>query len=83
MSLLRVQRGVVTLAGYPYYMVYQRGVDYENANCMLRPPAPGFLEESLIPADVVLTLEQLDTTPITSAVVREWIHKDPVLAQVV
>ena len=44
-------------------------------------PAPGLLEESPVPADVVL--EQLDTTPITSAMVRVWTRKDPVLAQVV
>ena len=32
---------------------------------------------------MVLTLEQLDSTPITSTMVREWTRKDPVLAQVV
>ena len=50
---------------------------------MLRLPAPGSLAESPVPADMVLTLEQLDTTPITSAMVRKWTRKDPVLAQVV
>ena len=50
---------------------------------MSRLPAPGILEESPVPADVVLTLEQLDTTTITSTMVREWTRKDPVLAQVV
>ena len=50
---------------------------------MSRLPAPGILEESKVPTDVVLTLEQLDTTPITSAMVWEWTRKDPVLASVV
>ena len=36
-----------------------------------------------MPADAVLTLEHLDTTPIISAMMREWTRKDPVLAQVV
>ena len=50
---------------------------------MSRLPAPEVLEESPVPADVILTLEQLDTTTITSAMVREWTRKDSVLAQVV
>ena len=58
-------------------------VDHRNVDCMSRLPAPGLLEESPVPADVVLTLEHLDTTPIISAMVREWTRKDPVLAQVV
>ena len=37
------------------------------------------LHESPVPADVILTLEQLDTTPITAAMVWEWTRKDPVL----
>ena len=73
----------MTLAGYTYDLVYQGGVDHGNADCMSRLPATGLLEESPVPADVVLTLEQLDTIPITSAMVREWTRKDPVLAQVV
>ena len=73
----------MTLAGYTYDLVYRRGVDHGNADCMSRFPAPGLLEESPVPADMVLTLEQLDTTPITSAMVQEWTRKDPVLAQVV
>ena len=55
-------------------------VDHGNADCILRLPAPGLLAESQVPADVVLILEQLDTTPITSAMVRECTRKDPVLA---
>ena len=62
---------------------FKAHVDHGNADCMSRLPAPGLLEESPVPAGVVLTLEQLDTTPITSAMVREWTRKDPVLAQVV
>ena len=54
-----------------------------DADCMSRLPDPGLLEESPVPADAVLTLEHLDTTPIISAMVREWTRKDPVLAQVV
>ena len=62
---------------------FKAHVDHGNADCMSRLLPPGLLEESLVPADVVLTLEHLDTTPITSAMVREWTSKDPVLAQVV
>ena len=62
---------------------FKAHVDHGNADCMSRLPAPGLLEESPVPADAVLTLEHLDTTPIISAIVREWTRKDPVLAQVV
>ena len=62
---------------------FKAHVDHGNADCMSRLPAPGLLEESPVPADAVLTLEHLDTTPIISAMVREWTRKDPVLAQVV
>ena len=36
MSSLRVQHWAVTLAGYTYDMVYQRGVEHGNASCMSR-----------------------------------------------
>ena len=62
---------------------FKAHVDHWNADCMSRLPAPRLLEESPVPADMVLTLEHLDTTPITFAMVREWTRKDPVLAQVV
>ena len=68
MSSPRVQRWAVTLAGYTYDLGYQQEVNHGNADCMLRLPAPGLLEVSPVPADVVLTLEQLDTG---SAMVRE------------
>ena len=55
---------------------FKAHVDHGNADGMLSLPAP-------VPADAVLTLEHLDTTPIISAMMREWTHKDPVLAQVV
>ena len=83
LSSPRIQRWAVTLDGYTYDMVYQRGVDHGNANCMSRLPASGILKKSMLPADMVLTLEQLDTTPITSALVWEWIRKGPVLAPLV
>ena len=62
---------------------FEAHVDHGNADCMSRLPAPGLLEESPVPADAVLTLEHLETTPIISAMVREWTCKDSVLAQVV
>ena len=40
---------------------FKAHVDHGNAECMSRLPAPGLLEESPVPADVVLTLEHLDT----------------------
>ena len=74
-SLCREEPG--NLEGFKAHM------DHGSPDCMLRHPAPGLLEESPVPADAVLTLEHLDTTPIISAMVREWTRKDPVLAQVV
>ena len=62
---------------------FEAHVDHGNGECMSRLPAPGLLQESPTPADEVLTLEHLDTTPIISAMVREWTPNDPVLAQVV
>ena len=56
---------------------FKAHVDHGNTDCMSRFLAPGLFEESPVPADVVLTLEHLDTTPITSAMVREWTRKDP------
>ena len=83
MSSPRAQHWAVTLTGYTYDNVYQWAVNHGNANFMSKLLAPGFVEESPVPADMVLTLEQLDTPPITSAMVWEWTRKDPVLAQVV
>ena len=64
MSLPRVQRWAMTLSGYTYNIVYRRGVDHGNADCMSRLLAPGFLEGSPVPADVVLTLETPHPSPL-------------------
>ena len=37
---------------HKYLKVYQRGVNYGNADCISRLMAPGFVEESPVPADV-------------------------------
>lgn len=82
MASPRVVRWAVTLAGYDYELVYRRGIDHANADCMSRLPLNVTTNEAPTPADTIHVLEQLDTTQISAARIREQTKKDPVLSQV-
>ena len=78
----RVQRWAITLSAYNYKLVYRKGVDHANADCMSRLPLPETIAEVPIPGDTIHVLDLLDCTPVTADRVREWTRTDPVLSQV-
>lgn len=82
MASPRVVRWAVTLAAYDYELVYRRGADHANADCMSRLPLNVTANEAPTPAETIHVFEQLDTTPISATRIRDQTKKDPVLSQV-
>jgi len=79
----RIQRWALTLANYQYQLQFKSGKDNGNADGLSRLPVP--IADSVIPqpAEVVLALSVLDSTPVTAAKIARWSRSDPVLSLVI
>ena len=55
---------------------------HANADALRRLPIPDAPDVTPVPLEVILMLEQIDSSPITVSQVRTWSQRDPVLSQV-
>ena len=79
----RVQRWALTLAAYKYSIHYKVGRQNENADALSRLPLPELPSTVPQPGETVLLMNHLNETPVTSAQIKDWTKRDPVLSQVV
>ena len=77
-----IQRWALTLAAYDYRLVYKPGHLNGNADALSRLPLPHVLGHTPIPADYVMVMDHLESTPVSPDKVRLWTGRDPVLSQV-
>ena len=82
MASSRVQRWGLKLAAYNYHLRYRAGKEHGNADAMSRLPLRETVSQEEIPGEVVLALEQLDSSPITANKIRRETGRDPVLSRV-
>ena len=84
MASARIHHWALILACYQYRIVYRAGKTNANADGLSRLPLPGFPVSPTCstPSEVNLLLEHLDCSSLTSAQIREWTGRDPVLAVV-
>ncbi|XP_065185812.1 uncharacterized protein K02A2.6-like [Sycon ciliatum] len=78
----RIQRWALKLANYEFVLEYKPGKQNGCADGLSRLPNPALVPEPPQPAEAVLSLSVLNTTPVTSASVARWTSKDPSLALV-
>ena len=82
MASPRVLRWAVTLSLYDYKLEYLRGADNGNADFLSRLPLDRTVPAVPLPADSVLSLEVVNTSPVKVDQIREWTPRDPTLAHV-
>ena len=77
----RMLRWIVELSAYEYSMEHKSGKTHQNADTLSRLPLDDPELQRKCEANVFL-MQQLDTTPMSAAEVKDWTSKDPVLAKV-
>ena len=77
-----IQRWSLTLAAYEYTLVTRRTNAHANADALSRLPLADSIQEPPILAELILTLEQFQDTPITDKQIRMWTIQDSLLVKV-
>ena len=78
----RIQRWALLLGGYDYKISYKPGDQHANADMLSRLPSSSTPPEPPASPENVHVLETLDSSPVTSAHIRQWTAKDPTTAKV-
>ena len=78
----RIQRWALALSAYEYNIVYKSGNSNANADLLSRLPLPETIADVPIPGELILLMETLQSSPITSTKIKSWTDKDPILARV-
>ncbi|XP_064469776.1 uncharacterized protein K02A2.6-like [Ornithodoros turicata] len=77
----RMTRWCLRLAAYDYDLVYRKGPENQNADCMSRLPLQGRTDEPYPLADVLL-LEGFQNPPLTMEELRQGTQEDAILSVV-
>ena len=78
----RIQRWALILSAYDYVISYKPGDQHANADSLSRLPLPEHPTETTPPADIVLLMDTLQTSPVTAQNIRYWTDRDPLLSNV-
>ena len=77
-----IQRWVLTLSMYEYAIKHRSGESNSNADALSQLPLPDTPNVIPVPSEVILMLEQIDSSPLTVSQVRTWTRRGPLLSQV-
>ena len=78
----RIQRWALTLSAYEYTLACKSTTEHSNADGLSRLPLDELPQITPQPAELVLSLQCLDDTPVTSKQIKHWTSRDPVFSQV-
>ena len=93
----RIQRWALILGAYDYTIQYKPGTTHANADAFSRLPLPGFPRTVPIPGETTLTLNMLESLPVTADQIQKnmleslpvtadqiqkWTSRDPTLSKV-
>jgi len=67
---------------YTYHVKHHPGKAHHNADALSWLPLPDCPESTPVPAEIVLMLENIESTPITVSQVHTWTCRDPLLSKV-
>ena len=83
MASAHTKRWALTLSMYDYNVKYKKGKEIPHADSLSRLPLPDTQENTPTPGELVLLLEMLENSPVTSQMIQDWTSCDPVLSRVV
>ena len=81
MAAARIQRWALLLSSYQYSMIFRKGANNGNGDCLSRLPAFDKENVSKVKADIMMM--ELAHVPVTSQEVKIATKRDPVLSKVV
>ena len=82
MASARLQHWSLMLSSYDYKIQYRPGPEQANANACSRLPLPDMPTSVPQPAETILVMEQLASTPVSAKQIKIWTQFDPVLSKV-
>lgn len=78
----RLQRWALTLGAYDYAILYKPGPAHANADVFSRRPLPDTPPQENTPGEITLSINMLQSLPVTAKDVRSWTARGPTLAKV-
>ena len=72
----------LTLGAYDYTIQYKPGTTHGNADVFSRLPLPHSPRTVPIPGETTLTLNMLESLPVTADQIQKWTPHDPTLSKV-
>ncbi|XP_063408205.1 uncharacterized protein K02A2.6-like [Mytilus trossulus] len=81
MSAARIQRWALTLSAYEYKIVYKEGKKNSIADALSRLPL-NRVGKTEVPAEMIMLMDHMDSTPVTAQQIKAWTRKDPILGQI-
>ncbi|CAG2226133.1 unnamed protein product [Mytilus edulis] len=81
MAAARIQRWALTLSAYEYKIVYKEGKKNSNADALSRLPL-NRVGKTEVPAEMIMLMDHMDSTPVTAQQIKAWTRKDPILGQI-
>ena len=77
-----IQRWALILGAYNYSIEYKPGPAHANADVFSRLPLPDTPRNHFLPGETTLTLNMLQSLPVTATQIRKWTSRDPTLSKV-
>jgi len=81
-SSARIQRWALTLAAYEYTLTARRTDAHANADALSRLPLKDSIDSTPVPAELILTMDMLENSPVTSAQIKHWTSKNTLFLKV-
>ena len=78
----RIRRWLLQLAAYEYTITFRGTKLHSNADALSRLPLPDAPAEVPMEPELVLLLQHLHESPVTSSDIHKWTKRDPLLSQV-
>ena len=78
----RIQSWTLTLSSYEYSIIFHSSEENANADAMSRSPVKECVPDAPNPAETVLLLEHLESSPVNISQIRNRTRRDPLLSWV-
>ena len=78
----RIQRCALTLSACKYKIRYRSTEQHSNVDAMSQLPLPDVPSETAQPAETILTIKNIDKSPVSSSLIKTWTNHNPLLSRV-